>query len=198
MLVLDVGCGTGHPPIRAHIDPDDILIGADVKLDRLCTARSRYPGREFVCCRAEQLPFPNSSFDRIVSAVTLPYTDIPRALAEMRRLLKPEGSLFLSLHPLRFCFKELGNAFPKPVATSFRLYVLANGLLFHLCGRTAQFLNGRHESFQTRRGLTIALHRAGFQEILFSKPEGKLLVWAKADGPLGHDQAKKDRFSRAA
>ena len=88
----------------------------------------------------------------------------------------------MSLHPLRFTIEELGRGLPHPVATAFRLYVIANGLLFHVTGKTAAFSRDRRESFQTRHGMTIALKRAGFEQIVFSRPEGRLLVEAKA-GP---------------
>jgi hypothetical protein len=71
--------------------------------------------------------------------------------------------LLLSLHPPSFTIAELlHNAIPKPVPTLFRLYVMSNGLLFHYTGRSVGFLKGRTESFQTERGMRVALNRAGF------------------------------------
>jgi len=63
MHVLDVGCGTGNPPVRARLSGTETLIGADIDTASLRTARVRYPGREFVCCQAESLPFANATFD---------------------------------------------------------------------------------------------------------------------------------------
>ena len=76
--------------------------------------------------------------------------------------------------------RELRAAVPRPVPTLFRFYVIANGLIFHVSGKTAKFLNGRWESFQTKRGMTIALERAGFRDIVFNRPEGRLIVQASA------------------
>lgn len=180
MRVLDVGCGTGNPPARARVSPNDILTGVDINTEALRAARQRYPERDFLCCRAESLPFEDTSFDRVVSSVALPYTDIPAALAEIRRVLRPEGTLFASLHHLRFTLKELWQALPRPAATFFRLYVIANGFIFHCTGRTLKFPNGRCESFQTKRGMTKALQRAGFKDIIYSRPDGRLIAEAKA------------------
>jgi len=180
MRVLDIGCGTGNPPIRARVAPDDVLIGVDINPDAIRIAQARYPNRDFICCRAESLPFSESRFDRVVSSVALPYTDIPAALAEMRRVLAPGGAVFMSVHHLGFTLKELRAAFPRPGASLFRLYVMLNGLFFHASGRTMKFLNGRQESFQTKRGMTIALKRAGFVDIVFTRPDGRLIVEAKA------------------
>lgn len=109
----------------------------------------------------------------------MPYTNIPVALAEIRRVLIPGGSLFMSVHNLRFTLQELRNAFPRPVASLYRLYVLANGLIFHATGNVFRFPNGKVESFQTIRGLRLALERAGFVDLAVSRPEGRLLVEAK-------------------
>lgn len=178
MRILDVGCGTGNPPKRGRVGARDSVIGIDINLQSLGIALRRYPQRQFLCCRAECLPFADSSFERVVSAVAIPYTDIPRALAEISRVLVPGGSLFMSVHNLRFTLEELRDALPNPIASLYRLYVLANGALFHASGRTIAFPNGRVESFQTMRGLKLALGRAGFVDVVVSRPEGRLLVEA--------------------
>ena len=48
----------------------------------------------------------------------------------------------------------------------YRTHVLLNGLVFHFSGRVFRFplKRERCESFQTRRGMRIALRRAGFTE----------------------------------
>jgi len=86
----------------------------------------------------------------------------------------------MSLHHLGITLKELRAAFPRPAVRAFRLYVIANGLFLHLPGRTVKFPNGGVESFQTKRGMTIALQRAGFEKIVFTRPDGRLIVEATA------------------
>lgn len=161
------------------MSPFDSVIGVDIDLPSLGVASEQYPQRRFLCCRAESLPFSDCSFERVVSAVAMPYTNIPVALAEIRRVLIPGGSLFMSVHNLRFTLQELRNALPRPKASLYRLYVLANGLIFHASGSVIGFPNGRVESFQTIRGLRLALERAGFVNLVVSRPEGRLLVEAR-------------------
>lgn len=173
MRILDLGCGEGEPPILAGITSADQVIGMDLDKRSLNAARRRYPQRWFLCGRSEHLPFAGQKFDRVVSGVALPYMDIPRTLRESYRILKPGGTVFFSVHPLRFTLGELRRSFPKPVASAFRLYVMLSGFYFHLTGKTFP-----RESFQTKRGLRIALRREGFTDIVFDRPNHRLIVRA--------------------
>src|SRR5580692_621230 len=100
--VLDLGCGVGGPPVRSDFSPDDDVTGVDIDEQRLVVARQRFPQRTFHLAHGESLPFPDASFDRVVSSVALPYMDIPRTLAEVHRVLKAGGSVMFSLHPMHF------------------------------------------------------------------------------------------------
>src|SRR5437660_7233590 len=159
MRVLDVGCGVGKMPTQAPMNAEERVVGIDIRHASLRVAKQQYPQRDFLCCRAERLPFAAGSFERVVSGVAMPYTDIPQVLAEIKRVLRPGGGLFMSLHSAKFTLSELRRAVPRPIPTMYRLYVLANGLIFHVSGRVAPFLNGRVESFHTRHGLRLGLRR---------------------------------------
>ena len=97
---LDIGCGTGYQMDRAKamgfevsgVDPCPSMygVGANISED----IRS-------AICRgtAEQLPFPDSSFDVVFSShVLVELEDITPALREARRVLKPDGRLVLVLN----------------------------------------------------------------------------------------------------
>ena len=177
--VLDLGCGNGKLPAALQLRPDDVGWGVDVNAERIAEARKRYPERHFLCARGESLPFPNGSFYCVVSNVALPYMNIPYALAEVRRLLRPDGYLFFSAHPMSFTLQELRHC-RRIVPFLYRLFVLCNGLFFHVTGRVLRVGN-RNESFQTKRGMRIALKRAGFGEVTFLRPEcNRLLVETSA------------------
>lgn len=169
MRVLDLGCGFGLDPARWGVRASDEVTGVDVDERKLKVARQRFPHRMYLHAAGEQLPFPDRSFDRVISALALPYMDIPTALGEIRRILVPGGSLSLSLHLPSFTWAELCHTFPRPVATVYRIYVLGNGVCFHCTGRNLKFVNGRTESFQTERGMRIALERGGFVKIGFGR-----------------------------
>jgi ubiquinone/menaquinone biosynthesis C-methylase UbiE len=89
---LDLGCGTGRnlplfpPGLRA--------VGLDPALDALRRARRRTPGARLVCGSAEALPFRDGVFDTVVSGLVLcSVPDPARGLAEVRRVLRPDGVL---------------------------------------------------------------------------------------------------------
>jgi len=76
---------------------------------------------------------------------------------------------------------------PRAVPLLFRLYVLANGLLFYCPGRTVGFLKGRTESFQTGRAIRVALSRPGFGNLSCTHAS------ESAGGTYGSDQIATGR-----
>jgi ubiquinone/menaquinone biosynthesis C-methylase UbiE len=173
MRVLDLGCGSGRNLASWGVTSSDEVIGLDIDYRCVAIARVRYPNRTYLQGAGECMPFECESFDRVISAVALPYMNIQKTLAEIHRVLVNGGDLSLSLHSPSFTIGELlHNAIPKPIPTFFRLYVMANGLLFHYTGRNVRFLNERTESFQTERGMRVALSRAGFVNPSFSRSPG--------------------------
>jgi len=172
MRVLDLGCGDGLTPHKLSLPSSWQIIGLDVKFAALSKAHINFPHRAFVCSAAERLPFPASSFDRVISNVALPYMDIPKALTEIYRVLAPGGTLLASLHPLSFTLAELRKALPKPKAALYRVWVLSNGIVFHVAGRNFG------EAFQTERGIRIALQRANFAGVSFRHDSKRWFVEA--------------------
>ena len=167
--ILDIGCGIGQTFVAAGLGPDRRLVGLDMDLECLSWGRSRYPHIEFVHAAAERLPFPDQSFDLVVSRVTLPLTDIPRSLREIEQVLKSGGRLWFTLHPLSKAIKEMKIALRKRSIKDvlFRGYVIANGLWFHFLGRQFRcpFKRSRIESFQTERSIRRCMREAGFTDV---------------------------------
>lgn len=137
MRLLDLGCGFGRNISITSVSASDEIFGVDIALDQLQSAAKRFPSRKFIQARAESLPFPDSAFQSIVCEVAMPSMNIPVALSEINRILEPGGTVRFSLHAFRFTLYELRLAFPKPKALMFRLWVMVNGMILHLTGKTA-------------------------------------------------------------
>ena len=91
--VLEVGCGTGH--WLALLDEWGCrAAGLDPSAAMLRCASNRPIQAMLVQGRAEHLPFPPASFDRIVCVNAFHhFADKERFLSEARKVLRPEGGL---------------------------------------------------------------------------------------------------------
>jgi SAM-dependent methyltransferase len=98
--VLDVGCGTGVLARTAHVrvGRHGHVTGIDPNDGMLTVARLAGPDIEWQTGLAEQLPYPDHSFDRTISQFALMYfTDPEGALREVRRVTRPEGRMALAV-----------------------------------------------------------------------------------------------------
>ena len=102
--VLEIGCGTGNLTLLAkRLNPLTEVLGIDPDPKALSRAQKKAQRAglliEFRQAFSEQLPFPDASFDRVLSAFMLhhiqPDLKSP-ALREVYRVLKPGGSLQLA------------------------------------------------------------------------------------------------------
>ena len=103
--ILEIGIGSGLNFDHYNFDKVEEIIGVDPAVSSVAMARSRssqYNSKiSFIESSAESIDLPSSTFDCVVigySLCTIP--DPLKALAEARRLMKPEGSLFFMEHGL--------------------------------------------------------------------------------------------------
>jgi ubiquinone/menaquinone biosynthesis C-methylase UbiE len=94
---LDLGCGTGRGlPLY---DPAVRAIGLDPAFGSLVRARARAPRVPLVCASAEALPFGDGVFDTVVSSLVFcSVPDAARGLADVKRVLHPDGRLRMLEH----------------------------------------------------------------------------------------------------
>jgi SAM-dependent methyltransferase len=104
MSVLDVGCGTGFPTIELaqRLGPASRVTGIDPWTAALVRARRKAKiwgvgNVAFIDGDAARMPFPDRSFDLIVSNLGLNNFDDPvKAIAECRRVARPGSRLVLA------------------------------------------------------------------------------------------------------
>ena len=114
--VLDLGCGDGR--LTAELDADD-LSGADVSALALERARRRLPNARLVDLEPDApLPFEDGDFDLVLLAETLEHVrDVQLLLSEVRRVLRPGGTLALTTPATRPLMRA-----PDPLSPHLRFF----------------------------------------------------------------------------
>jgi len=98
--VLDVACGTGAltREVASRAGVGGTVAGVDAGAGMLEVARRLAPNVDFRQATAETLPFPDGSFDAVVSQFGLMFfSDRQRALREALRVLVPQGRLAVAV-----------------------------------------------------------------------------------------------------
>lgn len=138
--VLDVACGTGTSS-RWLAGSGAKVVGCDFSPAMLARARTRAPGIELVLGDALKLPFESGSFDAATISFGLRnVADVPLALAEMRRVVRPGGRLAVCefSHPpgragraaADFYLRRVGPLIARLVSSNPEAYVyLADSIL---------------------------------------------------------------------
>lgn len=97
--VLDVGCGTGTLARTAsrRLDGAGSVTGVDINEGMLAVARRTPEPVSWQHCAAEDLPFSDHSFDRVVSQFALMFfADQSAGLEEMVRVTRPGGTVTIA------------------------------------------------------------------------------------------------------
>jgi ubiquinone/menaquinone biosynthesis C-methylase UbiE len=101
--VLEIGCGTGNLALLVgQLNPGAEVVGLDPDPRALARARRKAERRSlpvrFDHGFAQELPYADASFDRVLSALMFHHLgpdEKERALREVRRVLEPGGSFHL-------------------------------------------------------------------------------------------------------
>lgn len=93
--VLDIGCGEGRLCRQLSAMGIDAY-GID-PTERLIAEAKRLGNEHFLCAKAECLPFEDSTFDMVISCLSLiDIEDYRSAISEMQRVLKPSGHALIA------------------------------------------------------------------------------------------------------
>lgn len=164
--VLDLATGTGQLAFDALAQEGVRVTGADFTDEMLDVARSRPRGAEveWVHADALDLPFEDESFDVVTHGYLLRnITDIPRALAEQYRVLRPGGRLVaLETSPPSGPMKPLTSRWIK---NAFPLL----GRAFGTDPAAYEYLSTTTQEFCTPETVIGAFLDAGFVDVRVTK-----------------------------
>jgi len=179
--ILDVGCGAGQTLIGCDLAPGVFAVGLDADHSAIALGKELTNAIHFVAGDGAALPFAGACFDLVICRVALPYMHVAKALSEMSRVTVAGGDLWLVLHPFSMTVRELATnvAHLQLKAGLYRTWVLVNGFTLHVLGRQWRWpsQSGGYETWQTAKGMTRALRRAGFDQIQITR-ENHFIVTA--------------------
>jgi ubiquinone/menaquinone biosynthesis C-methylase UbiE len=160
---LDIGCGMGQTLLALRLGAAVEAWGIDEDVEAIEAGQKIAPGNiHLVLGAGEHLPFSDTSFDFVFSRVALPYMDIPVALAEISRVLRPGGRFWAALHPPRMLFARMRDDLlqARPRDLGFCGFVAFNSALLRVLGRQIR-VRGHCETVQTRAGFSRLLRASG-------------------------------------
>jgi ubiquinone/menaquinone biosynthesis C-methylase UbiE len=159
--VADIGCSQGYIADELALAGATRVYGVDIDVPGLSVAHGRFGERvRFVCAAGERLPFADSSLDvAVLNHIYEHVVDADAVIADLHRVLKPEGVLYLGLGN-RLGVMEPHYRLPflsyLPPRAADR-YVRAFGRADHY-----------YERFRTRRGLKRMM--AGWHVLDYTLP----------------------------
>jgi SAM-dependent methyltransferase len=111
--VLDVACGTGKVAMRIA-DRGCETVGAEASIDMIGLGRYVQPASRAVMVRsiAEELPFADATFDRVICQGSLDhFVDGPAFMSEAARITKPNGRVVIAIANFESISCRLGRRF---------------------------------------------------------------------------------------
>ena len=132
--MLEVGCGTGRLAAALAERAFAKVWAVDPSPEMLAVARERAGrGVRFKQAHAERLPFKDSWFERVAMTLFFHFLDQPRAFAELRRVLGPDGRLvFATFDPAHMREFWLDRYFPSMLEIDLARFAPAKVLLGEL------------------------------------------------------------------
>ena len=171
--ILDLGAGTGDlgfEALRQH--PETISVEADFTFEMLRVGRQRMVSQptsqttiSWSVADALNLPFPDNSFDAVVSGFLMRNViDLPLALYEQRRVLKPGGRIVIldTTHPRK-------NLLTPFVRFHMHFIIPLLGRLISGQHDAYEYLPDSSEAFLSAEALAGKLINAGFGKIAFRR-----------------------------
>lgn len=171
MRALDLACGTGDIAFTLATRGADV-VGLDITHRMLQLARSKGGAAQFVTGDMLALPFGDEAFDLLTTGYGLRNVpDIPRAIAEMQRVLKP-GGILLSLD-----FNRPANPIVRGVYLGYLTLVGSTlGFILHRDPDTYRYIPESIRRYPGAIELNAMIGRAGFSQSQYLPVLGGLMA----------------------
>jgi demethylmenaquinone methyltransferase/2-methoxy-6-polyprenyl-1,4-benzoquinol methylase len=165
--ILDIATGTGDLAILMAKTKAEQIIGLDISAGMLAVGKQKISQRkldnkiEMVLGDSEQIPYPNDSFDAITVAFGVRnFEDLDKGLAEILRVLKPQG-IFVILEtsvPEKFPYKQGYKFYSNNILPLI-------GKAFSKDNAAYGYLSESAANFPYGEALNNILHKIGFIDV---------------------------------
>lgn len=171
MRALDLACGTGDIAFTLAARGADV-VGLDITHRMLQLARAKGRAAQFVTGDMLALPFGDEAFDLVTTGYGLRNVpDIPRAIAEMQRVLKP-GGILLSLD-----FNRPANPIVRGVYLAYLTLVGSTfGFILHRDPDTYRYIPESIRRYPGAVEVNAMIGRAGFSHSEYLPVFGGLMA----------------------
>ena len=163
--LLDLGTGTGDLAREALTQfPQSKVVAADFTLEMMHVGQKRGP-LDFSSADALRLPFPDSSFDAVVSGFLMRNViDLQKALQEQHRVLKKGGRIVIldTTRPKK-------NFFSPFIWLHMHVVIPLLGRLLTGNSDAYRYLPETTEGFVTAENLASRMAAIGFKKINFER-----------------------------
>ena len=164
--VLEVGCGDGYGAAYLADEAAEVT-AVDYENDVILAAQAKYgrPNLKFLPMEAGALRFEDSSFDIVCSFQVIehiPEAAIPRYLSEIKRVLRPQGSFYLSTLNLEHAMKSPKTYEKNPAHCKEFVLSELKGLLlseFASVGIYGLHLTFKHLFYQRLKKIGLPVNR---------------------------------------
>ncbi|HJT38019.1 MAG TPA: class I SAM-dependent methyltransferase, partial [Actinomycetota bacterium] len=171
--VLDAGCGEGYGTDRLTTVASAVT-GVDLEEPVIRRAASRYPRARFDAANLVSLPYPDASFDAVVSLQVIEHLHSPQEfLSECARVLAPGGVLVIST-PNRLTFS------PDGLRNPFHTFEFAPDELRATIAQGFDSIELAGTFHGARIRLLERMMRTPFPERLISQPVPEWPRWLRA------------------